>query len=276
MIDLNLLRVLDATMTEGSVAGAAARLSITPSAVSHALGRLRAILSDPLFIRSPRGMRATPRALQIGVKVREGLLSLESALAPSPFFAAESRRTFTVACSAYASAMLLPGVIALMRSLAPRASISVVSWGADVLERFEAGQIDVLLGDFVRVPEGYGSRILFEDRPVWLMGRDYVLGPDLADRRRQLETFKPRPSGRTALEYGFVRRVTLDECCGFVANSVLPEPAELVLESLPYALIAPLLVKQADLAALLPRRLAQLFAQDLQLDIIEPAADTGA
>jgi DNA-binding transcriptional LysR family regulator len=274
MLDLNLLRVFDAMMSEGSVAGAAMRLSVTPSAVSHALGRLRTTLNDPLFIRSPGGMRATPRASEIGIKVREGLHSLEGALAPSAFIAAESRRTFTVACSAYASAVLLPGVIAQMRSLAPRAAISVVSWSAGVLDRFEAGQIDVLLGDFVRVPEGYDSRILFEDRPVWLMGRDYVLGPDLAERRRQIESFRPGVSSRTVLEYGFVRRVALDESCGFVVNPVAPEAGHPVLESLPYSSIAPLLVKQANLAALLPRRLAELFAQDLRLDIIEPTAES--
>src|SRR4051812_15454746 len=73
MLDLNLLRVLDALMTEGSVARAASRLSITPSAVSHALGRLRSLFGDPLFIRSSGGMRATPHASEIGGKVRAGL-----------------------------------------------------------------------------------------------------------------------------------------------------------------------------------------------------------
>jgi DNA-binding transcriptional LysR family regulator len=276
LLDLNLLRVLDAMMAEGSVAGAATRLRITPSAVSHALGRLRALFNDPLFIRSPGGMRATPRAAEIGIKVREGLHYLEGALTPTTFVAAESRRTFTVACSAYVSAVLLPGVIARLRSCAPKAGINVVSWGPGVFDRFEAGQIDVLLGDFVRMPEGYESRMLFEDRLVWLMGRDYVLEPRVADRRRQLQALSAGLSNRSILEYGFVRRVTLDECCGFVGDALDPATDGPVLESLPYSLIAPLLVKQADLAALLPRRLAELFAQDLRLDIIEPAADGGA
>jgi DNA-binding transcriptional LysR family regulator len=120
LLDLNLLRVFDAMMAEGSVAGAAVRLSITPSAVSHALGRLRSLFNDPLFVRSPSGMRATPRGSEIGLKVREGLHYLEGALTPTAFRAAESSRTFTVACSAYVSAVLLPGVIARMRALAPQ------------------------------------------------------------------------------------------------------------------------------------------------------------
>ncbi|MDQ7249100.1 LysR family transcriptional regulator [Dongia sedimenti] len=272
MLDLNLLRVLDAMMIEGSVGGAASRLSVTPSAVSHALGRLRALFDDPLFIRSPGGMRATPRASEIGIKVREGLHSLEGALASTAFVAAESRRVFTIACSAYVSAVLLPGVITRLRSRAPRAAISVASWGPGLFDRFEAGQIDVLLGDFVRVPDGYECRDLFEDRLVWLMGRDYVLDSEGAGRRRPLEALEPDRAHRTVLEYGFVRRVTVDECCGIVGNPVGRSLDRPVLESLPHALIAPLLVKQAELAALLPQRLAQLFARDLRLDMVESAA----
>jgi DNA-binding transcriptional LysR family regulator len=288
MLDLNLLRVLDAMMTEGSVAGAASRLSITPSAVSHALGRLRSLFHDPLFIRSTGGMRATPRASEIGPKVREGLRYLEGALTPAEFLPAESNRSFTVACSAYVSAVLLPGVIALLRERAPKASLTVASWGPGVLDRFAAGQIDVLLGDFTRLPKGVEGRVLFEDRLAWLIGRDYILEPGVADRRAQLETVKSRLSNRPVLEDGFERRVVLDECCGIVANptngpmgGTLAAPiASPMLESLPYSLIAPLVVKHADLAALLPRRLAQLFALDLRLDIVEPAvepiADAGA
>jgi DNA-binding transcriptional LysR family regulator len=276
LLDLNLLRVLDAMMVEGSVAGAASRLSITPSAVSHALGRLRSLFNDPLFIRSPSGMRATPRASEIGPKVQEGLRTLEGALTPPAFVASESNRTFTVACSAYVSAVLLPGVIAQLRERAPKAALTVVSWGPGVLDRFEAGQIDVLLGDFARVPEGLESRMLFEDRAVWLMGRDYILESGMADRRALFGAARPVLASRTILENGFLRRVTLDEGCGIIANPCGATSDGPVLESLPYSMIAPLVVKNADLAALLPRRLAELFAQDLRLDMVAPSVENDA
>jgi DNA-binding transcriptional LysR family regulator len=270
LLDLNLLRVLDALTCEGSVAGAATRLSITPSAVSHALGRLRALFNDPLFIRSATGMRATPRAAEIGPKVREALRALEGALTPTEFLARESSRVFTVACSAYVAAVLLPGVIAQLRQRAPRAGLNVVSWGPGVMDRFEAGQIDLLIGDFARVPVGFALRPLFDDRPVWLMGRDYVLQPGAARRvPAELEQARPHLPERTVLESGFLRRV-VDECCGIVGNPVDGACGGTILESLPFALIAPLVVKHAGLAALLPRRLALLFAQDLKLDIAAP------
>lgn len=61
-VDLNLLRVLDALLREGSVQGAAARLHLSPPAVSRALGRLRRVIGDPLFVRSGRNLASTPRA----------------------------------------------------------------------------------------------------------------------------------------------------------------------------------------------------------------------
>src|SRR5258708_5479817 len=98
-------------MVEHSVSAAAMRLSITPSAVSHALGRLRYLLKDQLFVRGPRGMQATPRAAEIGPRLRDGLHQLEMALAPLDFVPEESNRAFTIACSSYICAVLMPDVI---------------------------------------------------------------------------------------------------------------------------------------------------------------------
>ncbi len=63
--DLNLVKVLDALVREMSVARAARRLGVTPSAISHALSRLRVMLKDPIVVRSGRSLRLTPRALTL-------------------------------------------------------------------------------------------------------------------------------------------------------------------------------------------------------------------
>ncbi len=65
-VDLNLLVVFGVVLEEGHVARAAGRLNLTPSAVSHALGRLRDLLNDPLFLRTPKGVVPTTRALELG------------------------------------------------------------------------------------------------------------------------------------------------------------------------------------------------------------------
>ena len=57
---------------------AAGRLNLTPSAVSHALGRLRDLLNDPLFLRTPRGVVPTARALELGEPVADILAAWEA------------------------------------------------------------------------------------------------------------------------------------------------------------------------------------------------------
>lgn len=83
--DLNLLLTLDALLAEGSVAGAARRLRLSPSAMSRALARLREATGDPLLVRAGRGLVASPRALElrerIGPLVQEALAALRPAAA---------------------------------------------------------------------------------------------------------------------------------------------------------------------------------------------------
>ncbi|RRQ75808.1 LysR family transcriptional regulator, partial [Streptomyces griseofuscus] len=63
--DLNLLFTLNALLSEGSVAAAARRLQLSPSAMSRSLARLRQVTGDPLLVRAGRGLVPTPRALEL-------------------------------------------------------------------------------------------------------------------------------------------------------------------------------------------------------------------
>src|SRR6185295_150773 len=84
-VDLNLLRVFDALLEEGSVTRAGARLGLSQSAVSHSLNRLRALLGDELFLRTSNGVRPTQRASEIGPEVHAALRQLQSALSIKTF-----------------------------------------------------------------------------------------------------------------------------------------------------------------------------------------------
>jgi DNA-binding transcriptional LysR family regulator len=61
-VDLNLLHVFDALMTERSVTRAGKQVGLSQSATSNALSRLRALFGDALFVKTPAGMIPTPRA----------------------------------------------------------------------------------------------------------------------------------------------------------------------------------------------------------------------
>src|SRR3546814_17857935 len=92
-IDLNLLRVFDTLFELGNVTKAGARLGLTQSAVSHALGRLRQSIGDPLFVRAPGGLQPTARAIEIAPGVRVGLSPLRTALSPSAFAPGTAHRS---------------------------------------------------------------------------------------------------------------------------------------------------------------------------------------
>jgi DNA-binding transcriptional LysR family regulator len=88
-LDLNLLRVFDAMAIELNTTRAASAVGLSQPAVSSALGRLRHIVGDELFVREGNRMVATPRALTLREPIREALRQMEHALSSSP---ASSRR----------------------------------------------------------------------------------------------------------------------------------------------------------------------------------------
>lgn len=98
--DLNMLITLDALLAEGSVAGAARRLRLSPSAMSRALARLRAATGDPLLVRAGRGLVPTPRALDLRDRVHQLVQEAEAALRPAENLDLNQlTRTFTLRTS---------------------------------------------------------------------------------------------------------------------------------------------------------------------------------
>src|SRR5690349_3893182 len=94
-LDLNLLVAFDALLVEGNVTRAAERVGISQPSMSHALGRLRKLLKDDLFVRTPEGVRPTPRALALADPARVALSAIqETFLQGQGFDPAEAERTF--------------------------------------------------------------------------------------------------------------------------------------------------------------------------------------
>lgn len=98
--DLNLLVALDVLLEEGSVAGAADRLRLSPSAMSRTLARLREATGDPLLVRAGRGLVPTPRALELQERVGAFVDEGHALLRPSKALnLAAVVRTFTMRTS---------------------------------------------------------------------------------------------------------------------------------------------------------------------------------
>jgi DNA-binding transcriptional LysR family regulator len=118
-LDLNLLRVFDAVMTEQNLTRAANRLAMTQPAVSNALKRLRDTLGDELLIRTAHGVKPTPRAETIWPSVRRALADLEEAIVPSKFDVSKAHVTFRLAMADATAALWLPALVRAIENEAP-------------------------------------------------------------------------------------------------------------------------------------------------------------
>ncbi|RWI72224.1 LysR family transcriptional regulator [Mesorhizobium sp.] len=154
-LDLNLLVTFEVLMTEGSVTRAAQRLGRTQSAVSHALGRLREQLGDPLLVKIGSGMAPSPFAQSLIEDVRPILRSIQRIVSPPEAFdPATSRRVFRVAIADFAPT-LLPRVISDVQRQAPGVSVEWLAPTANTMSAVADGQVDVtLVTSSAVVPEG--------------------------------------------------------------------------------------------------------------------------
>src|SRR3569623_1203770 len=121
--DLTLLRLFDTLYEERSVTRAAARLSLTQSAVSQALGRLRDAFEDDLFTRGPGGLLPTARATELAPRVHGILVTIREAFAPATFDPATSERSFTIAGGQYFARLIFPKLVARARMAAPNVGL---------------------------------------------------------------------------------------------------------------------------------------------------------
>lgn len=124
--DLNLLVLFEAVMVTRHVGRAAERLSLSPSAVSHGLGRLRRLLDDPLFLKTPKGVVPTDRAVDLAGPISELLAQTRRVLASAaPFDPATSTRRFAIGAPDGVSAVFLSPLLAQLRDAAPGIGLSI-------------------------------------------------------------------------------------------------------------------------------------------------------
>jgi DNA-binding transcriptional LysR family regulator len=142
-LDLNLLVAFDALLTEGSVTRAAERVGVGQPSMSHALGRLRRLLKDELFVRAPDGVRPTPRALALAGPIRVALSAIQGTLLQGQDFdPAEAELTFLLGMPDSIEVVLLPHLMAHLEAEAPKVRIRVRAIDRfDVLEQLDRDRL---------------------------------------------------------------------------------------------------------------------------------------
>jgi DNA-binding transcriptional LysR family regulator len=271
-IDLNLLRILDVVLEERSVTRASARLNLTQSAVSHALGRLRRELGDELFHRGAEGLRPTPRALAIAPALHAALSQMRRALSPVDFDPASSHQTFRLVVDSSACAMFVPALAAQMRIEAPNARLHVSDDPAGLAQRLDSREVDFVLGPVSSTSERFAREQLAQEDLVWIVRQ----GRPLARGKAALEAIAATP------HVVVCRRRVAHEAPTVAMGAGWEEPglvdADLARRGLrrnvavvtPDLFSARAIVIGSDMAALAPRRLAQAWAQDNMISLVEP------
>jgi DNA-binding transcriptional LysR family regulator len=169
-LNLNLLPVLDALLSERSVSRAGARVGLSQPAVSNALAQLRAHFGDPLLVRKGNGMAPTERALALAGPLRTALLALEHGLEPAGAFdPATAERGFTIMTNDFVAFALLPRLLARLQREAPGVRLQVRAWQEHVVPpELARGDTDLVLGFNRGLPAGHYAMPLFKDRFIFV------------------------------------------------------------------------------------------------------------
>lgn len=184
--DLNLLVTLDVLLAEGSVARAARRLRLSPSAMSRALARLREATGDPLLVRAGRGLVPTPRAAELRGDVGRVLREAEALLRPMEILdLARLERTFTLRNREGFVDTFGPALLARVARDAPKVRLRFVSKPDKESTPLRDGSVDLetgVIGDTTG-PEVM-TQALFRDRFVGVVRKGHPLldGPMTAER----------------------------------------------------------------------------------------------
>lgn len=218
--DFNLLVTLDVLLAEGSVARAADRLQLSPSAMSRALARLRHVTGDPLLVKAGRGLVPTPRALELRERVRQLVQDVEAVLRPTerPDLARLSR-TFTIRTSEGFVENFGPALLARIGREAPGIRLRFMQkldkdsgLLRDGVVDMETGVVGKRMGPEVRAQRLFRDRFVGVVRAGHALANDeltmerYAAGNHVAVSRKGLE---PDPIAAAMEPLGLVRNVAV-------------------------------------------------------------------
>ncbi len=282
-LDLNLLRVFDSLMAEGSLTRSADALSITQPAASHALKRLHGAVGEPLFVRTAFGMKPTPRAEALWPQVRAALDGLQSALAPQHFDPATGTASFRIAMADATASLLAPPLVRALEGgpagASARISLRVMPLTTrDPRRLLRDGDADMAIGHF---PEAVAAlqadtaaalqhALLHQTHYVCVMRREHPLAGQALTldaycaARHLLVSFSGRPQGLADLALaalGRQRQVVLTVNQFFTAGQVVAQSD--LITVLPLSFLPATGMQHLLLARPLPFDLAPVAVQML-------------
>jgi DNA-binding transcriptional LysR family regulator len=266
-VDLNLLRLFDAVYRTRSVSRAAQMLGLTQPSASQGLTRLRLLIQDPLFTRAPGGVQPTAKADRLSAAVASALTTLEIALNESSSFEpSASIQTFRLHLSDIGEARFLPALISAVRRQAPGIRVESAPLAHDdIAAALNSGRLDVAIG-FLPTVQGTRQHALLQDRYIVLLRKDHPwLSAPEAPPTQTPATPATSLARLRQLDYAAVRSHA--ETLHILQLLQLEDRLRLTAA---HFLALPDIVRDTDLAVLMPRNIAQGFAQSGDYVLVEP------
>jgi DNA-binding transcriptional LysR family regulator len=248
-IDLNLLVLFDAVFAERHVGSAAGRLGVTPSAVSHGLRRLRELFDDPLFLRTPKGVVPSARAVELASPIAEILARVKSVVGSvQRFDPAVSARRFTVGASDATWAVLLPRLTATLSHAAPGIDLAIHHLlPMSGVEQLDKGANDLVVVPIDDVPARFFAKVVWEE--------EFVIAARVG------HPFLKKPSLRSYCELRHVLVSITGESYGFLDEALAAEGmSRRVALTVPNFLLALAALADSDFVAAIPSSLTATHA----------------
>lgn len=264
--DLNLLITLEALLSESHVSRAAEKVFLSQSAMSHALNRLRQQLDDPILVRTGNGLQPTPRAAAMLPEIRRALQLVERTLSPpETFIPKNSERCFTIACTDYFEAVVLPALFSHLQHAAPAISIEVeMITEASTRQRLESREIDLIVGmdRNLPVPAHLIQQHWITEPQVCLAGIDNTVIGHKIDLQ----------------QYTQLTHVVFSDLAGETSNAIDQWLASQQLQRKHSArtvnyMAAARIVAMTDAIITLPLHMAKLFSEMLPVRLVTPPED---
>jgi DNA-binding transcriptional LysR family regulator len=264
-LDLNLLVALEALLADASVSRAADRIGLSQPATSHALGRLREIVGDPLLVRVGARMELTPRAVELRAPLAEALERVRELFVSEGFEPKTSTRRFAMAIPDLVVDLLMPPLVERVAKLAPGVRLDIVPWQSPSHPGSEAmlRSVDIVLSCIGDAYPGFHRQTLYTDRDVLAIRRGHPMGK----RLRKLPAFLD--ARHVAVISHGQRLDMIDE---WLLGLGIERRIALAVPTYGQALR---MAARTDLVAFVPRRLIASLARPLGLVAIEPPLDPG-
>lgn len=265
-LDLNLLKVFRAVYETGQTRAAANALGLTQPAVSQALGRLRAIVGDPLFVATRSGMEATARAHELARPLMRALDDIFAAIERAPLFdPATAKRRFRLGMLDYGVIALAPAIALEISRRAPGIVLEITHVNASVAPQLlMSGQIDLATGPFRNLQSYFIQRPLFQDVFAVVARKGH---PRL---RGGLDIQAFTTLGHVEISYATAENDIIDRS---LRGAALARHRAIVT---PHFIGAFHIVGGSDLIAVAPRRLAEHYRDVCALELHVPPLELPA